>query len=240
MLRLCICDDRKEDINSVKALIARFSERYPEHPVQASYFDNAYDLLEALQESGGYDLYLLDIIMPHMSGIELAEKVRQRGERAKLLFLTTSREHGIEAIGVKASGYLIKPIREQAFFDAVLFCIEELAPENHPYFVVKTKLGLTRVQLSELMRIESFNHIRELTLQSGDKLETTLKLSELKEMLKDYSCFISPHRAYLVNMEYIRGINNNSILMTDGRQIPVSKKLYADMKMLYLEYMTRT
>ena len=185
-------------------------------------------------------MYLLDIIMPHMSGIELAEKIRQRGERAKLLFLTTSREYGIEAIGVKASGYLIKPIREQAFFDAVLSCIEELAPENHPYFVVKTKLGLTRVQLSELMRIESFNHIRELTLQSGDKLETTLKLSELKEMLKDYSCFISPHRAYLVNMEYIRGINNNSILMTDGRQLPVSKKLYADTKTAYLEYMTRT
>lgn len=240
MLRLCICDDRKEDIDSVKALIARFSERYPEYPVQASYFDNGYDLLEALQKSGGYDLYLLDIIMPHMSGIELAEKIRQRGERAKLLFLTTSREYGIEAIGVKASGYLIKPIREQAFFDAVLSCIEELAPENHPYFVVKTKLGLTRVQLSELMRIESFNHIRELTLQSGDKLETTLKLSELKEMLKDYSCFISPHRAYLVNMEYIRGINNNSILMTDGRQLPVSKKLYADTKTAYLEYMTRT
>ena len=53
MLRLCICDDRKEDIDSVKALIARFSERYPEYPVQASYFDNGYDLLEALQKSGG-------------------------------------------------------------------------------------------------------------------------------------------------------------------------------------------
>ena len=56
MLRLCICDDRKEDIDSVKALIARFSERYPEYPVQASYFDNGYDLLEALQKSGG-DVY---------------------------------------------------------------------------------------------------------------------------------------------------------------------------------------
>lgn len=240
MLQLCICDDRKDGITSIKALIDRFSERYPEHPVQASYFDSPYDLLESMEKSGGYDLYLLDIIMPHMSGIELAEKIRQRGERAKLLFLTTSREYGIEAIGVKASGYLLKPIKEQVFFDAILSCIEELAPENNPSIVVKTRLGLTRVQVSELMLIESFDHIRELTLCGGDRLETAVKLSELDELLRDASCFISPHRAYLINMEYVRGINNNSILMTDGRQIPVSKKLYADIKTAYLEYMTRT
>lgn len=240
MLRLCICDDRKEEITSIQALIDRFSERYPEHPVQVSYFDSPYDLLETMEKSGGYDLYLLDIIMPHMSGIELAEKIRQRGERAKLLFLTTSREYGIEAIGVKASGYLIKPIKEQALFNAVLSCIEQLAPENNPSIVVKTRLGLTRIQVSELMLIESFDHIRELTLSGGDRLKTAVKLSELDKLLRDASCFISPHRAYLVNMEYVRGINNNSILMTDGRQIPVSKKLYADIKAAYLEYMTRT
>lgn len=240
MLRLCVCDDLKEEITSIQALIDRFAERYPEHPVQAAYFDSPYDLLEALEESGGYDLYLLDIIMPHMCGIELAEKIRQRCERAKILFLTISREYGIEAIGVKAAGYLVKPIMEQALFDAVLSCIEELALENNPSIVVKTKLGLTRVQISELMLIESFDHMRELTLRGGDRLKTAVRLFELEKLLCDASCFISPHRAYLVNMEYVRNINNNSILMTDGRQIPVSKKLYADIKTAYLEYMTRT
>lgn len=240
MLRLCICDDRAEEIASVRALIDRFSERCPEHPLHADFFNDPYDLLEALEKIGGYDLYLLDIIMPHMSGIDLAQKIRQRGERAKLIFLTTSREYGIEAISMKASGYLLKPIEEQAFFDALLSCIEELAPESNPSIIVRTKLGLTRVQISELMLIESFNHIRELTLRSGEKLETSAKLSELDELLRDAPCFISPHRAYLVNMEYIRGINNKCILMTDGRQLPVSKKLYAKIKAAYLDYMTRT
>ena len=64
MLRLGVCDDRKEDIASIEALVDRFSARYPEHPVQVSCFDSPYALLEALEKSGGYDLYLLDIIMP--------------------------------------------------------------------------------------------------------------------------------------------------------------------------------
>ena len=192
MLRICVCDDRKEDIASIKALVDRFAQRYPKYPIQASYFHIPYELLEALEKSGGYDLYLLDIIMPHMSGIELAKKIRNRGERAKLLFLTTSREYGIEAIGVKASGYLLKPIQEQAFFDAVLSCIEELAPENNPFVMVKTRLGLTRVQISELVMIESFDHTRELTLRGGVRLETTAKISELYELLQDNPCFLFP------------------------------------------------
>lgn len=192
-----------------------------------------------MEKSGGYDLYLLDIIMPHMSGIELAKKIRERGERSKLLFLTTSREYGIEAIGVKASGYLLKPIKEQALFDALLSCMEELAPENNPCVMIKTKLGLTRVQLSELVMIESFDHIRELTLLSGDTLETTARLSELNELLRESPAFLFPHRAYIVNMEYIRSIGNKHILMTNGKQIPVSKKAYAEVKSAYLEYMIR-
>lgn len=240
MQRLCVCDDREDEIASTRVLIAKFTEQHPEYPIQASYFSSPFDLLDDLEKSGGYDLYLLDIIMPHMSGIELAEKIRKRGERAKLVFLTTSREYGIEAIGMKASGYLLKPIQEQALFDILLSALEELAPENNPSIMVKTKLGLTRVQVSELVLIESFNHTRELTLRSGDKLSTPTSLSELEGLLRDASCFISPHRAYLVNMEYIRGINNNRILLTSGRQIPVSRKLYGNVKVAYLEYMTRT
>ena len=56
MLRLGVCDDRKEDIASIEALVDRFSARYPEHPVQVSCFDSPYALLEALEKSGGYDL----------------------------------------------------------------------------------------------------------------------------------------------------------------------------------------
>lgn len=239
MLRLCVCDDNDEELSSIHALIDRFAERYPQHPLQAAYFNDPRPLLEALEGSGRYDLFLLDIIMPHMSGIELAQTIRKRSKRAKLVFLTTSREYGIEAIGMKASGYLLKPIQEQAFFDTVLSCIEELAPENDPSILVKTKLGLTRVQISELMLIESFDHVQELTLRDGGKLEATARLSELEELLRNTSCFISPHRAYLINMEYIRGISSNNILMTNGRQIPVSKKLYSDVKAAYLDYMTQ-
>ena len=239
MLRVGICDDRQEDIDSIRTLAARFSDSHPEHPLDISAYASAYDLLEEVERTGGCDVYLLDILMPHISGIELARRLRKRKERAQILFLTSSREYGIEAIGVKAAGYLLKPIQEAPFHEAMRACIRELEPDRHPSLPVKTKQGLIRVPLAELVSIESFNHVCELTLSDGTKLETSVRLSDLYEQLRENACFIFPHRAYLVNMEYIRGLSGTGILMTDGRQLPISRKGYPDIKAAYLNYMTR-
>lgn len=239
MLHVGICDDRQKDIDIVRTLAARFSESHPEHPLDICAYASAYDLLDEVERTGGCDIYLLDILMPQMSGIELARSLRKRKERAQILFLTSSREYGIEAIGVKAAGYLLKPIQEAPFNEAMHDCIRELNPDQHTSLPVKTRQGLIRVQLAELVSIESFNHVCELTLSGGAKLETSVRLSELYEQLRENAGFIFPHRTYIVNMEYIRGISGTEILMTDGRRLPISRKGYTDIKTAYLDYITR-
>lgn len=239
MLRVGICDDRQEDIERVRTLADRFSDSCPTCPLELFAYQSPYDLLEEVERTGGCDIYLLDILMPRMSGIELARVLRKRRERIQILFLTTSREYGIEAIGVKAAGYLLKPIQEKPFMEAMHSCIKELDPERHPSLLVKTRQGLIRVQLAELMMIESFNHVCELTLSNGTKLQTTARLSDFHEQLRESPSFACPHRAYIVNMEYIRCISSMGILMTDGRQLPVSRKGYPAIKTAYLDYVTR-
>ena len=239
MLRVGICDDRQADIDIVRTLAVRFSDSHPEHPLDICTYASAYDLLDEVERTGGCDVYLLDILMPHMSGIELAHRLRKRKERAQILFLTSSREYGIEAVGVKAAGYLLKPIQEAPFNEAMHACIQELAPDRHPSLPVRTRQGLVRVQTAELTSIESFNHSCELTLSGGTKLETPARLSDLYERLRENACFIFPHRAYIVNMEYIRGISSTGILMTDGRQLPISRKGYPAIKAASLDDITR-
>ena len=239
MLRVGICDDRQEDIDIIRALADRFSDSHPEYPLDISAYPSAYALLEEVERTGGCDVYLLDILMPRMSGVELARSLRKRKERAQILFLTSSREYGIEAVGVKAAGYLLKPIQEAPFNEAMYACIKELEPDRHLSLPVKTKPGLIRVQLAELMLIESFNHACELTLSDGAKLKISVRLSDLYEQLRKTAGFIFAHRAYIVNMEYIRGINSTGIMMTDGRRIPISRKGYSDIKTAYLDYITR-
>ena len=107
MLTLCICDDSPEDTTQIRALADRFVQEHPELGLRTEFFSSPFDLLEHLDEKGGFDLYLLDILMPHMKGIELARRIRERGEPAELIFLTISREYALDAFEVDASGYLV-------------------------------------------------------------------------------------------------------------------------------------
>lgn len=71
MLTLCICDDSLEDTAQIQALVEHFSGKHPEFPFRVRTFSSAFDLLDHLEKKGGFDLYLLDILMPHLKGLEL-------------------------------------------------------------------------------------------------------------------------------------------------------------------------
>lgn len=236
MLRLCICDDKEANVIDLRRLAQMFSEEHPEVPIQIEVFQSAYDLLDCIGESGGFDLYLLDIIMPNLSGIELAKRIRERGEMAEILFLTVSREYAVEAFGVKASNYLIKPIQKPDFDREVLSCIRKLAPKENPSLMLKTKDGFRKICIRELVMIESFNHSRVCTLADGTTVETTATLSSLFEQLRAYPSFFMPHRAYIVHLDYVNGLTASELLLSGGKRIPVSRKAYAGLKTALLDY----
>lgn len=238
LFRIGICDDHIKDMAMIKSLANQFSKKYSKFPIQLHTFQSPYDLLDDVTKNGGYDLYLLDILMPHMTGMQLAEWIRKRSKRAEILFLTSSREYGVEAFGVKASGYLVKPIKQSDFDEAILFCLEKLASEKHSILMVKVKGGIRKIWLSELMMIESFNHLRVLTLADGTTVETSTTLSKLFEQLQKYPEFYMPHRAYIVNMDYVNGLKSTELLLSGERRIPISRGGYSRFKVAYFDYLT--
>ncbi len=97
MLRIGICDDNQNDIKQICELAIRFSEEHPENPLQIQDYDSPFDLLDDIEKNGGFDLYLLDVVMPHMTGVTLAKRIRERKEKAEILFLTFSKEYAVDA-----------------------------------------------------------------------------------------------------------------------------------------------
>lgn len=239
MLRIGICDDNREDIARIRELAVRFSEEHPETPVQIQAYGQPYDLLDEVEKAGGFDLYLLDVVMPHMTGVALARRLRERKERAEILFLTVSKEYAVDAFSVKAAGYLIKPVSKPDFDGAVLECIHRLLPENNPSLMLKSKDGLYRVPVGELVCVESFNHNQVCTLADGSVLAVSATMAELMEALKEQPAFVRPHRAYIVNMDFIRKLTARELLLTNGKHIPIPQSGYGEMKNAYFDYMTR-
>ncbi len=237
MLTLCICDDEPKDVSYIKALAERFAREHPEFPLRIQTFSSSFDLLEHLEKTGGFDLYLLDILMPHLKGVELAKRIRSRGEAAEILFLTSSPEYALDAFGVAACGYLLKPVEKEKFDEVLLSAAHRLCRPEDPSFLLKTREGLRKVPLRELVVVESFNHDRVCSLTDGSKLVTSDTLVLLMQRLSSDPRFFSPHRAYIINLEHITALNATDVLLSNGQRVPVSRSSFAALKKAYINYL---
>lgn len=237
MLTVCICDDNPADVAQVQALMERFTVTHPEYPLRVQIFSTAYDLLDYVDRSGGFDLYLLDILMPHLKGIEAAERIRARGEAVEVLFLTVSKEYALDAFEVDAGGYLVKPVKWERFEQVLLAAVRRLTSPEVSSLPLKTRTGLRKILFRDLVSVESFNHERVCTLSDGTKLITTNTLASLLERLSCDTRFYSPHRAYIINLEHITALKPAFILMSTGQRIPVPRANAAALKRAYMDYL---
>lgn len=236
MIEIALCDDTPEDIEALRSNAEHFAAEHSEFPIRLRAFTSAAELLKAIEESSGFDLYILDVMMPEMNGIQLAEKIRAVGGQAEILFLTVSREYAVDAFAVHASGYLLKPVSAESFDKEVLRIVRKFANEKSAAITVKTKDGMRRLPLDRIVMVESFNHTRAITMSDSSVSETSETLSELFEKLSDHKNFYMPHRAYIVNLDYSMGIKRCELLMFGNRRIPIPRRQYTIMRELFSNY----
>lgn len=236
MIEIALCDDDSEDIESLKALAERFALEHSDIPMRLSAFSSAEKLLRHIENNGGFDLYILDVLMKQISGIQLAEAIRNRGDYAEIVFLTVSPEYAVDAFSVYAAGYLLKPVSVKNFNKTILRAMEKLAHEKNETITVKTKDGLRRIPLNKIVMIESFNHTREITMSDGNALETSATLSELFEALSRHDRFFMPHRSYIANLDHSLGIVYHELLMPSGRRIPIPKAQFPTVQKVVQNY----
>lgn len=236
MIEIALCDDDNEDIKVIRSFTERFAAEHADFPVRLSKFASAAELLEHIENGRGFDLYILDVLMPKMSGIQLAEIIRSRGDHGEIVFITSSRDYAVDAFSVYAIGYLLKPMSKDGFDKTMLRAVQKLAQEKSEVLIVKTKDGLQRIPLKEIVMIESFNHIREITMSDDSVLETSAKLSELFDQLKEHSNFYMPHRGYIANLDNSVGIVRYDLLMLGNHRIPIPKNQFVTMREVVQNY----
>ena len=112
MTRIGIVDDEKQERDQLKQALARFgAENGTELNVQE--FDCA-AVYQAAQDRD-FDILFLDIDMPQMSGMELAEKIRETDQDVILIFCTNLQHFALNGYSVGALGFIVKPIQWYSF-----------------------------------------------------------------------------------------------------------------------------
>ena len=198
------------------------------------------------------ELMFLDVEMADMTGFEMLNKLDDIN--FETIFITSYSHYAIKAIRFNALDYLVKPI-DLGELKAAIKRYKKKADENRPAenvkqalfnlnakndsekrLVLQTQDGEMRLALKDIVRAVGERNYSYIYLANGKKKLTSKTLGELEEILNDKG-FYRCHKSFLVNFVHINSHPNSfSITLSDGLEIPISRRKKAEFSKWYNDY----
>ena len=236
-MKIAICDDEERCLEQVLTIAREYAK---ERTVSFYSFSHPEDLLESAEKIGGYDIYILDIVMPGMNGIQLGVRLRDAGYDGKIIYLTSSEEYALDSFKVKAFHYIIKPIVKDEFYEAMDDAIKAIAVKKDKSIVIKTKERSVKLTVDSIMYAEINKRGVIYHLIGGRSVESmSLRTSfseSVKGLLEDPRFSLCGAGA-IVNMDHITEIGNEEVVFGDTYKPFFGKKACRELRNAWNEFL---
>ncbi|MHB8125276.1 MAG: LytR/AlgR family response regulator transcription factor [Desulfitobacteriaceae bacterium] len=230
--RIALCDD---DEDFVRRLSEQVSEILKARGVDFAIaaFPSGEALLKHINEKPvAFDLFLLDIYMKEVSGMETAKAIRRTNDSAAIIFTTASEQYVFSGYAVQALQYLLKPIDRQDLSAALTVDLKRRF-ENR-YFVFKSGGVTQKVPYEEIEYLESTLKSVKLVAKQG-AYEISDQISSIEGTLPKLS-FCRCHRGFIINFRQVSKMTAQSITTVCGTLIPIGKTYAGSTNRAFLNY----
>ena len=241
-MRVLVVDDEKPALDELAYLLA--AEPRVGDVVTSS---SATDALRILQE-GAVDAVFLDIQMPGLTGLELAQVLSRFRSPPPVVFVTAHEQHAVEAFDLHAVDYVLKPVRADRLAEAVRRVVSavdgatEAAPARDDAQVAVERGGVTRfINRCDITHVEAQGDYARLHTAT----ESHLVRSPLTTLEVDWASagFVRIHRSLLVSLAHVAEVRMDGGRCTvvvgtaghqQGTQLGVSRRHTRELRELLL------
>jgi DNA-binding LytR/AlgR family response regulator len=236
-LRVLVVDDERPALDELAYLLGQ-DDRVGE----VLTCDSATQGLVVLQAED-VDAVFLDIQMPGLSGLELAQVLTRFRTPPAIVFVTAHEQHAVDAFDVQAVDYVLKPVRADRLSEAVRRVVEggDHAPNGQDLEVPVERGGvLRRVRRSDITHVEAQGDYARLHTADGSHL-LRVPLTQLET---DWASagFVRIHRSLLVALAHVAELRMDggrcSVRLSDGTELGVSRRQTRELRDLYLRRST--
>lgn len=189
---------------------------------------------EMLLAGRPFDIVYLDVRMEGADGIETARRLQRRQKDALLIFVSGLRETVFDALDVHPFHFLLKPLDSDRFRRTFREACEVAArnrEEAGGRFLVKTRQASILIPHRDILYIESRSHKLEVhTAEQVYEVYGTLSRAEAELG----AGFFRTHRAYLVNMDWVRSYQADSVILRNDESVYLSRKRHGQFVKAYM------
>ena len=229
MFNIAICDDEAEFLKLIKSYIQNKMK------IECEIFDtvSAYQLIEYIRKNK-VDFLFLDIDMPEINGLEIAEKYVS--EDTLLIFV--SQFDNLVYKSLKYSPFrFIRKSRLEELEEAIESGLNKLSDYNYE-FKLKDRKNIF-VSLNDILYFEGARNYSIMCTKYSKYYEARITMKEIEERLKDKG-FIRIHNGFIINIKYIEIVGANSIMILNSEQkLPLSEKYKDGFYKTILKYKRR-
>lgn len=180
--------------------------------LQINYFCNGENYFNSYKTDES-NLYILDIQLKGMDGIQIAQKMRERGYKGILLFLSAFQEYVFQGYDVHALQYLLKPAVQEKLDK----CLDDVQDQlTCDYFIFR-------------------NGSDKLQIPYNDIIRQTLK--NILPFLPHY--FVQCHRSYIVNVRYVTSIGTDRIYLPNHKIALLGRNYIDSFRHEYAQFTSR-
>ena len=228
-LRVLLVDDEQPALDELGYLLSA-DERVREVVTATTSTEG----LRILRETD-VDAVFLDIQMPGLSGLELAEVLGRFKEPPSVVFVTAHEQHAVEAFDLDAVDYVLKPVRAERLAEAVRRVVSGTGrrPASEDTQIPVERGGVTRfIERGDISYVEAHGDYARLHTRSGDAYLVRIPLSTLEEEWRSAG-FHRIHRSLLVALAHIDELRTEAgrcTVIVGEEELPVARRHTRDLR----------
>ena len=223
MIRILMCDDEPQAVKEYENRIKKIGEKHG-FVLSIKSFQNADQLFFYMEDSKAVvDIIFLDISMPGIDGIQAAVNLRKNGYSGEIIFLTKQGDKAIKGYDVQAYHFIVKSDESDTSFERIFVNLASHIQNKTTEYITFQGIGESRnIAIRDIAYFSVFRRI--ITVHYGNEtFEFYSSMEKVENVMLEYG-FLRVQRSYLVNPDYIRDFTAESITMTDGTVITLSRK----------------
>lgn len=229
MYRFAVCDDDNAFLKKIEKCIQN-SARKQEVSVTVKTYNNGTFLLDDINNGLQYDIYILDIEMPGITGMEMARRIRQTLSEAIVMFVTAHLHYALESFELEIFRYIPKELSDERLPMALEAAFLRLDCQEGKYYFVTNAKRSQKIFYKDIIYIYKEEKNVGFVLDGGSEIKVRETLQAVYDKLNDD--FVQADRCYIVNLCHIHRVDsvNNRITLKNNIMLNIPKKRIQELK----------
>lgn len=230
MINIALCDDDVEFLNNFEQILYELFDSNNED-IHIYKENDSFKFAENYRKNF-FDLIFLDICMPNINGLELAEKIRTVDSSVEIIFVSSFENCVYRSFKFRPFRFL----RKHKINDEISNIIDDYIKckkLNKVNISLKFKNGFIKIDISSILyfNIED-RKIYMHTLEKEYNI-SSYKFNDLVRRFEDNG-FLEVHRGFLVNKDHIKKFEKNTVTLTNNVIIPVSRYKLTQVEKIFI------